>query len=1106
MVRAFICLFLLLSTTLLAAEPLQVVTLKESLDVDFEHELVHFELNDAAQAAKGALHLVDEKGAVVPSQLNGTTLSLVTDLARLETKAWKVMAGAARAESDLEVKETDAQIELLNARTGVRIPKTLEEARSGPIDGVRVGKAWTGTGSLSKADGLTAYEAKVTRRGPVYADVRCLYTFGEKGPWTVTLRLIAGDPAILVSEASTLGRKSEVTWRLHLALDKPINTAFFRSCMGNAPIPKGGNVLKPIKPKRGFNLQMTAWYTWWSGGATTGAGFFHLPEGVRYERTKNGYNRTTKAGLGEAPAAKTLGEDEELEDEDLDAELDGEAAEKAPPPAPEKQLPALCIAVGKPAEWVRKAEGGRRGEGPGRSTLPLQVNSKGELRLSMGLNRIGRRWLIGVGTVGDVIANDRKVALPQKLYAKHLGTSLAMIQKMVLDWPQTLTYPSLLFSKDKYEAHPLEIVEKDGALWGGRGDIVKYYLNRNPAARKKRAKEMAGAAKGRVGYAMSWYLPRDGNGRNVAENQAPHEQGMATYRGTATADYIMGTEALSEEERKVIRARLALLCYRGLDENTISHAKGLRNFPNMSIFSYTGVGMASCVIGDHPEVKTFQDEVIRRVRRDLKALCGPNGGWRETPHYQGAAMDAFMWYGLALKKLGREDIVFDENLKKAVRFLAMISTPRDPRFSGKRHLPEIGNTYIYEPSSQFGLIASIWREKDPAFAEGMQWMFREQGMPGNMGVGGDAGIHWHSHMIVDKTWEAKTPSPLGSELFPMFGAVLRSHAPSDRETYMLYHVGPWLFHYDNDMGQIMFWGKGRPLAVDFGYQGCMPGWQHSKVDRGSNGKMVESALQASTDYLHGHQAGWSRRILFLKDKDVEGASWILLRDSLNPKSKPAAWWYWMLTKEAPTLKGEVMTQTGTFDVDCDIWFGASRSKDLKRLTNKEARDAEPLTADAPDAGGLGEDELDDELALDEGNDAAALSNRIKTTQAIIKCGATGKKGEISTTQEGVKLTISPAKPVPWALFPRLRDEEAPVFTAIAEGQGLRVKHSRGTDYAFLAEKAIEWTGDGITFSGTVGAVQIREGEATLTLSAKGSLDYKGTKVVSDGDGVSKSVK
>lgn len=1102
------CVFGLLAYDIGAAEPqevFQTLTLRERLNVGFKHELVHFNVPNLPAEN---VQMQDGDGHLIPFQrIDSENIAFVTDLDPLEKRTFYLVrtSKGSPATGVTVLDSEDGQCVVLeNGRIAVRLARDRSEAVNGPIAGIRLsGGNWIGEGKLSGEGGATDYTLEVVHRGPVFTEAVCRYRFGDRGNWQVRIRLIAGEPSILISESSSLGPQSKVTWSLSLqpASVRPINRSLYRVCVGSSSS-RGSHHIERFPAGRGGTVNLTAWYTWWSGKATTAAAFFHLPEDVRYVHEEGGLTRIGSAR--EAMQSEAAQETEELLGEITDDPGDGGEKENKDV-HPDLKRNALVVAVGRPAQWVRKS-----GKGIGGATMPARIDASGKLKLSMPLNRRGREWLIGTGRLEEIIVPDRKVALPQRLYAKHLGTSLAMIQKMDLDWPTDLFHPTLIFDRETYESYPLERVREADMLWGSRGVISRYYFNRDPEARENNAAEARGAAQQVLRYPMSWFLPRAGHCRTVAENQAPHELGQALYKAAATADFILGTDALTESQKRTVLARLAFLCHRGSDPNIINHAKGLRNFPNMSIFTYVGVGMCAMVIPRNPDASEWTRFVVSRIQRDLRQLSGPNGGWAEAPHYQGAAMDGFMWFGLAARHAGLSDIVHDERLRDAVRFLAKLSTPPDPRFHNRRHLPPIGNTYTFETSSQFGIMASIWRDRDREFGETMQWMWQEQGLPENMGVGGDAGIHWHAHMLLDPEWHAGKPLDLSSELFPKFGAALRSHHPSGRETYMPYHVGPWLYHYDRDMGSITLWGKGRVLSADWGYAGHMPAWQHNRVLLGRSGRMVENGLTPAADYLHGRQSGWHRQVLFIKSEDSGGPTWFLLRDWLDPDTKSSKWWYWLYTRELPRLRDGAVLQKGTDDVDCEIWFAGDRADELPRLTNREWA-TQRKTGKGPDIQNALDAGEDDGLNADEGMflgedgpaDPDALSDRIDARKLSIRCAATGKRGAEVTTQYGLNLPISVQKPVVWALWPRFRKQQSPEFQPLAENAGVKVTHGEGIDYAFLAPDRMTWRDEDAVFSGTAGAIQVREDSLTLTLAAEGKLRYAGHQIQSTGPAVTR---
>src|SRR6185295_14635909 len=118
-----------------------------------------------------------------------------------------------------------------------------------------------------------------------------------------------------------------------------------------------------------------------------------------------------------------------------------------------------------------------------------------------------------------------------------------------------------------------------------------------------------------------------------------------------------------------------------------------------------------------------------------------------------------------------------------------------------------GNTYMLEPTGQFGTVAHMWRKADPAFSAQMQWMHRQSHGMINPGVGGfSPAMAPYQRLFKDDLLPAARPL-YGSELFPKTGAILRSHFGTDRETQLHMIAGENHAHYDFDSGSVTLWGK-----------------------------------------------------------------------------------------------------------------------------------------------------------------------------------------------------------------------------------------------------------------------------------------------------------
>jgi hypothetical protein len=411
------------------------------------------------------------------------------------------------------------------------------------------------------------------------------------------------------------------------------------------------------------------------------------------------------------------------------------------------------------------------------------------------------------------------------------------------------------------------------------------------------------------------------------------------------------------------------------------------------------------------------------------------------------SMDALIGLALALRESGLSDTAweFHPKLRKAAEWLAKISSPPDPRLKGARHMPEIGNTYLGEPTCLAGWMARIWRDKDPAFAANMQWTWKAHGSPRTPGIGGAyPATQGYGHLMFDERIPA-TPPAWASQLFPDTGAVLRAHFPGDRETYLYYIQGKMHQHYDYDEGSFILWGKGQPLCEDFGYYGRAPAADHSRVedgfseDLGNEGRIEEFAAGA-VDYLRGQRAGWHRQMMLVKDDDPLGPNYVVVRDSVL-SGRPFDWRVWLATAEAPALTNPVRVK-GRFEADLVVYF---------------LDPAQPQLA-AP--------------------------------SATRRSGASGFESP-ERTQFALHLKAPVDQPVSAVLYPLLKDQPTPRFTPLAGGRGLKIESPFGTDYVLLALESFRLQAEGLDFDGKAGAVQVRSRGVRVSLPCRGKLVYQG---------------
>jgi WD40 repeat protein len=84
------------------------------------------------------------------------------------------------------------------------------------------------------------------------------------------------------------------------------------------------------------------------------------------------------------------------------------------------------------------------------------------------------------------------------------------------------------------------------------------------------------------------------------------------------------------------------------------------------------------------------------------------------------------------------------------------------------------------------------------------------------------------------------------------------------------------------------------------------------------------------------------------------------------------------------------------------------------------------------------------------------------------------------------------------LYPRDPKQAPPTVTSIADGKGLRLTHAEGTDVVLMSDTPFTYTGDGITFTGTVAALREMRGETWMTLVEGSKLSWRGKTLTAPG--------
>jgi hypothetical protein len=723
-------------------------------------------------------------------------------------------------------------------------------------------------------------------------------------------------------------------------------------------------------------------------------------------------------------------------------------------PVPEAHWAAWCESSGDdllalgcrdPGVWVE----------PGRTAWDTAVPvAKSPLAVDFQLQGFRRNWLLTTLKKSASLPGDETLVapLPQQVLIRHGDVRLDDVKDLVLEWNDGGTpHPGLFLTPQELERVKRTVKVDPERLAALRtkpvfpyqmDEQVTYFLATGDV---ELGRNLARKACELVQQAVDGFVHQD---RLRNQGSCPHHRTTTVMWSAILGDLALSPGILTPPERSRLKAQLAFLGYTLASPTFHSPERGYQANPNMTTTARGMLGLVACCLPQHPQARDWAQIAIEEIQRELETWCDDQGGWLEAPHYMTVSMDAIVSVALALrgKGFGDTEWAYHPRLKKAMAWLAKISTPPDPRLNGDRRMPEIGNTYLGERTCLPGWAAWIWRDRDPTYARNMQWMWLAQGKPQTLGIGGAyPGLQGYAMVILDETLPAAPPA-WNSELFPDTGAVLRAHFPSERETYLHYIQGRMHQHYDYDEGSFILWGKGQPLCEDFGYYGRAPAADHSRVDDGfieqlGNEGQIREFAAGAVDYLRGERAGWHRQILFVKDEDPLGPNYFVVRDSVL-SGREADWRVWIAADEPLDVDTNPVRATGRFAADLVVFFA-------------------------------------------EGPDGKRASEQITR-----RSGASGFSSQEST-QRSLHVKMPPDQPVTAVLYPVMKDQPTPQFTLLAGGRAVRIASSYGTDYVWLGLEGFPFSAEGLDVQGKAGAVQVRPAGTRISLPRRGRVAFQG---------------
>ncbi len=537
-------------------------------------------------------------------------------------------------------------------------------------------------------------------------------------------------------------------------------------------------------------------------------------------------------------------------------------------------------------------------------------------------------------------------------------------------------------------------------------------------------------------------------------------------------------DTFSPEEKKEARRICALAAYVLSDGDYWQYAwrpDETTYLPNFNTDVFTCYGLIGLFLSDHPCSKVWSGGMIERLEMDLAHCLHDDGCGDENLGSYNISTWTQLWLPAfwGLKHCGIKDYSGDPRILAGARFFLDILGPPDPRDRNCiRMVPPIGHhPHVKKTAQVCAWLAAFVNDVDPELASNLMWFWNQTGRPisANGDHSGPKADPHTFHYIFSNPWIRPLPYEQRSKLLPRVGAVLHSHTDSGKGSFLLLKSGPVHSHHDADEGAIHYVGRGVPLAndglplVNINYEQSAelhnvisfdkPGQPTGSVEKFFSSDACDyvravvapRAYACDAMFMDGsHESGFIREIMMVKSAVPGGVEYIVLKDRvLGPDM--CQWNIDVLSRKPEVLGGG------------RVWFpghereGFGMGLDLVMFQPEkpEFRIEEGI---------LGDDHKGDNLSKPKCPDLEWL---------VVE-------------HWNIHVPAAPGTTFLALLFPRRRQEKAPVVQYYGREEVISVRHGEGSDLIFLRSNPLPLHFDRFVFQGAAGLVSERNGRSVLS--------------------------
>lgn len=244
--------------------------------------------------------------------------------------------------------------------------------------------------------------------------------------------------------------------------------------------------------------------------------------------------------------------------------------------------------------------------------------------------------------------------------------------------------------------------------------------------------------------------------------------------------------------------------------------RGMLN-QNFNTDRYAFVGIAGCLIPDHPYAARWRSHAVDQFEQQMIAYTYPGGCWEESHSYSEHVKLCLLPLAAALRHSPEQvDLFGSSRFREMCRFYIPLLSPPDQGAEGVRKLPAIGDHGYHRTGPLFTSFIHGWMARLlPAERDDYRWAWRETGLGLTQPV--HPQINVFSPLLIA---DPDDPSPvippsLPSILnLPGYGAAARSGSGTEEESLLVVRCGHAWGHYHPDQGSFWWWNRGELVCAD----------------------------------------------------------------------------------------------------------------------------------------------------------------------------------------------------------------------------------------------------------------------------------------------------